>query len=302
MTKKEMEKNNEKKLKIKNRIFEKILTIILNSIFTVAKILNLFIKIKKIKVTRYGKSFYVTGNLKYFLHWKNKSWEYNTHRIFSKFLDKDHSYIDVGAFIGATVLYGVQFAKKVYAIEPDPIAFDELEKNVLLNPSLKEKIRLYKKCIYNKTQKVKFGSMTGGGDSISSLRHADSKISWEVDGITIEDFIKENKIDDCNFIKMDIEGGEALVLPSMKNYLMENKTALYLSMHPRFFSDSIEDTRKIIDVLKIYKNIYTDNGEKIKTNDLLLKERLNKNYAIIATDNEYNPNWFLIDKFIIFFF
>lgn len=266
----------------------KILLFFLNLIFIIMEILNIFIKIKKIKINRYGKTFYVTGNLKYFLHWKNKSWEINTHKIFDKILDNNHSYIDVGAFIGATVLYGAHLAKRVYALEPDPIAFKELQKNVSLNPLLKEKIILYNKCLYNKTEKVKFGSMTRGGDSVSSLIFADSKTSWVVEGVTIDDFIKENNINDCNFIKIDIEGAEALILPSMKKFLSKNKTELFLSMHPKFFNNPKENTMKIIDVLKIYKNIYLDNGKKIDINDLLSKEKLSKNYAIIATDKEFN--------------
>jgi len=284
-----MKKNKKNNHAIKN-IKAKILLFILDFIFIIAQILNIFIKIEKIKVNRYNKTFYVTGNLKYFLHWKNKSWEMNTHKIFDKFLDQNHSYIDVGAFIGATVLYGAHIAKKVYALEPDPIAFKELEKNVSLNPLLKEKIMLYNKCLYIKTEKVNFGSMTRGGDSVSSLRYADSKTSWIVDGITFDDFIKENKINDCNFIKIDIEGAEALVLPSMKNFLMKNKITLYLSMHPKFFNDPIEDTKKIIGVLKIYKNIYLDNGKKIEINDLISKEKLSKNYTLIATEEEYNQS------------
>lgn len=254
----------------------------------IAKVLNHFIKQRPMKVERYGKSFFVSGNPEYFFFWKNKSWERNTHKIFDKFLDSNHSYIDIGAWIGPTVLYGAQMAKKVYAIEPDPIAFKELEKNVSLNPELKEKIKLHEKCINSRSGKVKFGTMSKGGDTLSSLLFADSKTSWIVDGITFDEFINGNKIKDCNFIKIDIEGGEAIVLPSMKNYLKRNKPVLYLSMHPPFFNNPEEGTRKIIDVLKIYKNSYTDEGEKIELNDLLSKKKLKKFYGIVATDKEWD--------------
>jgi len=225
--------------------------------------------------------------MEYFFYWKNKFWETSTHKILDKFLDSNHSYIDIGTFIGPTVLYGAFNAKKVYAIEPDPIAFKELEKNVLLNPGLIEKIELYQKCIHIRSEKIKFGSMLNGGDSMSSLLFTNSKTSWIVDGITFNDFILKNNIRDCNFIKMDIEGGEAIVLPSMKNYLEINKPVLFLSIHPCFFDDIVKDTNKIIDVLKIYKNVYTEKGKKIELKNLLTKNTVKGFYEVIVTDREW---------------
>ena len=147
-----------------------------------------------------------------------------------------------GAFIGSTVLYSAYLSKKVYGIEPDPIAFKELKNNVLLNPTLKDKIELFQQCINIKSGKVKFGNIARGGDSTSSLHYSDSSTSWAVDGITFEEFIKINNIIDCNFIKMDIEGGEIIILPSMKDYLKKEKPVLYLSMHPIFFKNPQSNT------------------------------------------------------------
>lgn len=277
---------HEKDKNIRYKILKETLLFFLTIHALIAKVLNHFIKLKSIKVKRFGKTFFVSGNMRYLLYWKNKHWEIHTHKIFDKFLDSNQSYIDIGAFIGPTVLYGAHLAKKVYAIEPDPVAFKELEKNVSLNPRLKEKIELHKKCINITSGKVKFGSMLNGGDSTSSLLFSNSKTSWIVDGITFDEFIRENDIRDCNFIKMDIEGGEAMILPSMKKYLEKNKPILYISMHPIFFKNPKEDTEKIIDVLKIYKKVYTAKGEKIKLDDLLSKKRLTGRYAIIAIDKE----------------
>ena len=47
-------------------------------------------------------------------------------------------------------------------------------------------------------------------------------------------------------------------------------------LFPRFFKDSVKDTKTIIDILSIYKNIYLDNGKKIELDDLLSKKRLKK--------------------------
>ncbi len=265
--------------------WEKSAFLIYTQYITFARLVHRFVKPRPIIIRTNGKSFKVLGNLEYLL-FLSKYYEPNTHKIFDKFLDPYHSYIDIGAFIGSTVLYGAHLAKKVYAIEPDPIAFAELQKNVALNPLLKEKIEIHQKCLYTRSEKVRFGSMARGGDSMSSLLFADSKTSWVVEGITFSEFIKENNIIDCNFIKMDIEGGEVLVLPTMKQFLEEVKPILYLSMHPHFFNDPRNDTKKIMDVLKIYENLYTDERKKIELSDLLEEKRLKKRYAILATDTK----------------
>ena len=257
------------------------------------KITN-FIKPRPIKVERYGKTFFVSGNLEYSYFWRQRSWEMETYNIFDRFLDSNYSYIDIGAWIGPTVLYGAQIAKKTYAIEPDPFAYKELEKNVSLNPTLKEKIVLCEKCISVNSGKVNFGSRSKGGDSGSSLLISDSKTKWTVDGISFEEFIELNKINDCNFIKMDIEGGEEIILPTMKNYLMREKPTLYLSIHPLFFKNPEETTKEIFNILMIYKNLYIHKGKKIGLEDLLSRSRISArfgpktSYAVVATDQDWN--------------
>ena len=277
---------NEKRI-IENQHLKRFGYFLYTSYIIIARVIHKIIKPRPKKINLIGKEIIISNNLQYLFFW-NKNYENYTYKIFDRYLDPAHSYIDIGAFIGSTVLYGANIAKKVYAIEPDPIAFSELKRNVSLNPNLKDKIEIHQKCINNKSGQVRFGNIAKGGDSTSSLQFSDSKTSWIVDGVTFEEFIEKNNIKNCNFIKMDIEGGEAIVLPSMKDFLEKNKPILYLSMHPIFFKDAVEDTKKIIKVLNIYKNIFTDSGQKISLDDLLSKKRLRSRYAILAMDDEFN--------------
>jgi len=272
--------------KAKIKLNEKLIILIYTILVIFIRFLHHFIKPHPKTIKLNNRVFTITGNLEYRIYW-SKNYEKNIYKILDKFLDLDYSYIDIGAFIGSTSLYSTYLSKKVYALEPDPIAFNELKNNVLLNTDLKDKIELHKKCLNDKSGKVRFGNVAKGGDSTSSLYYGNLENSWIVDGITFDEFVKQNNITDCNFIKMDIEGAEIIVLPSMKKYLEIQKPILYLSMHPRFFKDPINDTKKIMEILSIYKNIYTDNGKKIELDDLLSKKRLRKRYAILAIDTEY---------------
>lgn len=239
------------------------------------------------KVTINGKNFFV----KYDPFWDtvaNNQWEPNTFQIFDRFIDEDHSFIDIGAWIGPTTLYGCQLSKYCYSFEPDSIAFNELKKNVSLNPHLKQKIKLYDYCISDSCGKIRFGSRTTFGDTMSSILFNDSKKSLFVKTITLQKFIQQNKISDCNFIKMDIEGGETIVLPHIKNYLAIEKPTIHLSLHPHLFKDLENDSKLLIKTLEIYKNIFNNQGQLLTINKLnsnfLLKRR---KCDIVVTD----MNW-----------
>ena len=90
------------------------------------------IKREKIKIEKNDKTFFVdsSNNTSFWAQLQVGVWEPETFKIFDIFLDKNHSYIDLGAWIGPTVLYGCQNAKFCYAVEPDPVAFKNLKNNI----------------------------------------------------------------------------------------------------------------------------------------------------------------------------
>jgi len=241
------------------------------------------------KVDIKDKHFFV----KYSSFWENVNngnWEPSTFYIFDKFIDKEHSFIDIGAWIGPTTLYGSQIAKKCYAIEPDPVAFYELKKNINLNPNLKSRINIYELCISDKCGKIRLGNRNNFGDSMSSILLNDLNKTLFVQSLTLQEFILQNKIDDCNFIKIDIEGGEAIVLPQIKEFLEKNKPTIHLSLHPSLFKDIESYSKLITKTLKIYENIFDHEGESLTANNALLNFLLKpqKGADIVATDRSWN--------------
>jgi FkbM family methyltransferase len=216
-------------------------------------------------------------------------WEWDTYRVFDQFLDKEHSYIDIGAWIGPTVLYASQIAGHCYAIEPNGVAFKVLVENINLNPGLRSKITLFNGCIGNVSGDVKLGTMTSFEDSMSSISFAKPRSDVIVKSVTLDEFTKTNNIRDCNFIKMDVEGGESLILPSMKAYLQKNDPTLFLSLHPFWFKNREQDSKQVMDVLRIYEHLYYADGRRLQPNRLLniLLSLGNCNFSILAT-NKWN--------------
>lgn len=169
-------------------------------------------------------------------------WEPQTFEVFQRFLRHDKSYIDIGAWIGPTVLYGAMLSRRVHALEPDPVAFAELAANVEANPGLLPKIRLYPYGIGAESGPLRlyagglyFGEQSRFGDSMSGMLAAPGAAGQpcrEVQALDLEHFLSLNAIDDCNFIKMDIEGGEYAVIPGLWRRLPQlGLPTLYVSFH-----------------------------------------------------------------------
>jgi FkbM family methyltransferase len=214
--------------------------------------------------------------------YRDETWEPDTRLAFRRFIDKEHSYVDIGAWIGTTLMIGAPLAKKAYGFEPDPISFGLLKYNMEHSLPLTANVEIFQIAITPVTEKVSFGSRTGGNDSMSSLLFPDAATSWVVDGWNFTDWLDQHGITDCNFIKMDIEGGEYSVLPTMRKYLETHRPSLHLSLHPCFVGDqqakgiaarvkrSIyrgKQTLKLLKVIADYNYIYDSRG-RIKSSGI----------------------------------
>jgi FkbM family methyltransferase len=205
-------------------------------------------------------------------------WEQETFNIFDNFLLKDYSYLDIGAWVGPTVLYGAQLAKKCYAFEADFVAYELLKSNMLANPNISN-IEIFSDAIAGYTGQIQFGTNTNSGDSMSSVLW--TKESNMVNCISLEDFITNNNINDCNFIKMDIEGGEFYALPAAKDILQKIRPTLCLSLHTPWFSDKKLFLETIVDSISFYNKIYLSSGKSLNNKDVLDSSIF---MTIIATD------------------
>jgi FkbM family methyltransferase len=215
------------------------------------------------------------------------TWEPLTYAVFDRFLDGDHSCLDIGAWIGPTALYAACRARHCFAIEPDPLAFAQLRANVALNPPLKPRMSLSSQCLAPACGPVRLGNKTSsGGDSMSSLLFADSAVGWQTQGVTIERFLAENAIDDCSFIKMDIEGGEFDVLPAMAAYLAAQHPTLYLSLHPRFLPDAASRLPTLQNALSCYPHIFTPDFHPVSLETLSDPANLDACYELVFSNSD----------------
>lgn len=241
----------------------------------------------KYSIIKNNTEFNIIG--KYSLDWfipniMNGNWELDTFSILDSYQNQDKIYIDIGAWIGPTVLYSANKFKQIICFEPDPIAIERLNDNLSVNNFTN--IIVITKALSNTNSVSIFGGNGDLGNSMSTLLVSlDNKEDFyndygrggflsynerksniiQVDTITIESTLDQYNIDPMNIglIKMDIEGGEIIVIPSMISFLEKYKPNFYISLHRVFLLE--KDINIILNILfKIYDNCYYIDSNYIK--------------------------------------
>lgn len=83
-------------------------------------------------ITKNNISFNIKGSYseKWFSHNTFQLWEQNTFHILDYYQKQNGTYIDIGSWIGPTVMYASQLFDRVIAIEPDKLAYKRLVENL----------------------------------------------------------------------------------------------------------------------------------------------------------------------------
>jgi len=147
-------------------------------------------------------------------------------RFMELVLNKGDTYIDVGAQVGLTVVMGAKHVGidgRVIAIEPD-----EFNHSVLLNV-----LKL------NKLNNVSVFNIAAGEEDGEALFHSETlsglnQVSEEIDGvqrktvITVDTIIKQQKVYDLRFIKIDVDGPDFSVILGAADSIKKYKPAIAL--------------------------------------------------------------------------
>ena len=158
----------------------------------------------------------------------NKYIDYEEFIFLSRFLREDDVFFDVGANIG---YYSVMAGKvnpkiKVYAFDPSPGPLAFLKENITLN-GLKN---VFAQGIGLSDSKGEFSfhipyhskysylkhNTLGGSGHLSHVRANPTTFKLNIQTNTLDAFIIENKINELDLIKLDVEEAEHLVLAGSK--------------------------------------------------------------------------------------
>jgi len=170
------------------------------------------------------------------------------HFLIPEFSGKDANVVvDLGANEGYYTLKLKQNNPKckVIAVEPNPLAFEILEKNVKFNKL--SDIILVNKAVCNKSGKIIFEiveqvSAIGGKDLGIMNRpwlKKDMTKKVKVGCITLTKLFKEYNIEKANILKIDVEGMELEILKSSKN-LLDKIHKIVVEWHSKKIRDGLK--------------------------------------------------------------
>lgn len=192
------------------------------------------------------------------------TWEPETFAILRDNLDKDHDYLDIGAWIGPTVLYGARKARHVWCFEPDPVAFRHLAWNIELNTLTN--VSAFSAALSDQVGVARMASFGGeAGDSMTSLLNADGKGGNDVLTLGWDHFANAVDLSGVSLVKMDIEGAEFSVLPTLIPWLKQHRPALFLSTHAPFLDAGTRSQQmtNLFELLSFYDECHDETGTPV---------------------------------------
>lgn len=132
--------------------------------------------------------------------------------------------IDLGSNIGVFSLFIASFNPKVkvYSYEPMPRVYKRLIRNIKENKFEKQIFPF--RCAVDSKDAQEISLIESGNDLVDD-------IEFKTPAVTIESIFKENQIERCDFLKMDIEGKEFDVLPTIPQEIWDKIDYVAMEYH-----------------------------------------------------------------------
>ena len=144
---------------------------------------------------------------------------------------------DVGANIGYITLLLAQAVGptgRVFSFEALPLNLERLTMNVRLN-SMQDRVKIEPRAVSNNSAQVRFfvGPSNGTGkiEGSAGRQTIEYPESILVSGVGLDDFVYREEHPMPEVIKMDIEGGEVLALPGMRQVLIQGRPLVLIELH-----------------------------------------------------------------------
>lgn len=170
-------------------------------------------------------------------------------------VESEDTVIDVGAFIGEFSIGANDVGATVHAIEPSPIPFRCLVKNI----KNKNSITPYQIGIWNEEKSIQFS--IGDDQTENSALNIDAGKLIEkigVEATTITSFIEENEITDVSFLKVEAEGAEPEVLEGAVN--ADIKKIVVDAGYERYGKKTVDPVSEIL----------TENGYEVRESNSMV--------------------------------
>jgi FkbM family methyltransferase len=139
-----------------------------------------------------------------------KCWEYPVTELLKAVLQPGMCFLDVGANIGYYSIVAAAYGAKVHAFEPVPKLFEALQENVAQNAHLN--IFPHAMALARDTRPTTFFVVDDpANQGLSSLRESPEAVAITIQAHSLDDFVREQKLQRVDLMKVDVEGAEEQV-------------------------------------------------------------------------------------------
>jgi FkbM family methyltransferase len=225
-------------------------------------------------------------------------WEPETLECLAQRLEPQMIVCDIGAWIGPTAIFAARHCSHVYCFEPDTTAYGELLRNLQLN-------RIDNVTPFNlalaATNGMRTAASFGGarGDSQTSLlaasdgahgahraHRAHDPSAMQVMTLSWARWLELARPPRIDFLKIDIEGGEFDLLPSMAADLAARRPTLLLSTHAPYLAPAEREPmmHRLADALRVYGRCLNERQAPVGVDALLEPAALNRFRTFLFTD------------------
>jgi FkbM family methyltransferase len=155
-------------------------------------------------------------------------WEKKLLIYYKELILPGNTVLDIGAYLGT---HSVAFSQlvgdtgRVISFEPQTDIFTLLNKTIEENNITN--VELHNKAVFNSNTKVIFSNTNNGKASISHIRpRLPDPVKKETDAITVDSL----KLDKCDFMKIDVEKCEWVVLEGAKDTIEKYKPIIFIEI------------------------------------------------------------------------
>jgi FkbM family methyltransferase len=186
------------------------------------------------------------------------AFEVQTLRTYEKIVRSGDVVLDIGANIGAHTLHFARLvgpAGRVVAFEPTRYAFEKLEANLGLNPTLASRVQLLQAMLAASsgsgvTPPLYSSWPTAGETGDVHERHRGRLMETTGAGIcTLDDVVEKLGLTRVDFVKLDVDGHEHGVVAGGRETLRRWHPVILMEAAPYLFADRHADFDEIFAIL-----------------------------------------------------
>jgi FkbM family methyltransferase len=214
---------------------------------------------------------------------RDRRWEVPTLEAIARLAPTASLYVDVGAWIGPTVLAAAAAgAPRIVAYEPDPVAREELDRNLALNPDIAARVTVRPVALTARNGKASLASHALGIGMSSLLRHAAKSVT--VTTVRGDEELGPLGLDARALVKIDVEGAEFDLVRRLLPMLRRTRPTLLVSWHsyhllerhPRTVARlaNVREKLKVVRLAALYRHWYWASADATEWRELDAREKL----------------------------